>query len=1086
MDSKSKGLCGAEASSGGAAGEPARLDLEAVRERLRTKKGPEFWRSLDELAAAPEFADLLHREFPRHASEWTDSADGVSRRSFLQLAGASLALAGLTACTSQPTETIVPYVKQPEQLVPGKPLFFATALTVGGYATGVLAESHQGRPTKIEGNPDHPASLGATDVFAQAAVLSLYDPERSQTILHSGRPATWSGFVSEASGALRALQALGGDGLRILTGTVTSPTLAAQIQGLLKTYPKARWHRWEPAAPTNAYTAAVRAFGRPLAARYDLTQAKVIVTLNADLLAEGPGSVRYARQFADGRRVRKDNLQTQPMNRLYAVESFPAATGTIADHRLQLSPPQVEAFALALAQAVGAAPGSGVALADPKAQKWLQAAAGDLKANPGAGLVVADEYGSPALQVLAHAINQALGNAGRTVVYSEPVEVDPVDSVQSLTELVAVMNAGKVDVLLMLDGVNPVYSAPADLLFAEGLKKVRVAIHHGLHEDETSGYCAWHLNAAHELEAWGDARAFDGTVSILQPLIEPLYGGKTASEVLAALAGRPDSTSYDLVRATWSARLNGGGALPATTDPGGVTTSLGFGTLPGTMQQPAAAGSSPSTAAAAFDAAFRRVLLAGLVAGTQAPPVSTAILGAAVTQAASEISAGAAGSVPGQITLLFRPDPTVRDGSLASNAWLQELPKPISKLTWDNALMLSPRTAQKLKLEMEEMAEVTVPGGAGRKIKAAVWIQPGLADDTALLHLGYGRQNAGKATGAGFDAYPLRSSQALWAASGVELKGLGGRYPLASTQNHHLLDPGWSEMELASQEAERRELIRHGTLEQYRRNPNFIQEAREKPADDDSMFARHPYPGHAWGMSIDLSVCTGCSSCVVACQSENNIPVVGKEQVLKHRAMHWLRIDRYFSGDIDEPTVHHQPVPCMQCENAPCEVVCPVAATTHSDEGLNDMVYNRCVGTRYCSNNCPYKVRRFNFLRYSDRTTPVLALLENPDVTVRMRGVMEKCTYCVQRIEEAKIESKVEGRPIPTNWLKTACQQSCPTQAIVFGDINDPAAEVTKLKAEPLNYGLLEELNTRPRTTYLAKLRNPNPTLEGTEGAEGT
>jgi MoCo/4Fe-4S cofactor protein with predicted Tat translocation signal len=1088
MDDNHEGKCGAEASAASAAGEPARLDLEAVRERLRTKKGPEFWRSLDELAAAPAFADMLHREFPRHASEWTDNPDGVSRRSFLQLASASLALAGLTACTRQPTETIVPYVKQPEQLVPGKPLFFATALTVGGYATGVLAESHQGRPTKIEGNPDHPASLGATDIFAQAAVLTLYDPERSQTILHSGRPATWGGFVSEASGALRALQALGGDGLRILTGTVTSPTLAAQIQGLLKTYPKARWHRWEPAGPNNSYTAALRAFGRPLAARYDLTQAKVVVTLNADVLAEGPGAVRYARQFADGRRVRKAGLPAQQMNRLYAVESFPTATGTIADHRLQLSPLQVEVFALALAQALGAATaanGNAATLADPKAQTWMHAAAGDLKANPGASLIVADEYGSPALQVLVHAINQALGNAGKTVVYTEPVEVDPVDPVQSLTELVADMNAGRVDVLLMLDGVNPVYSAPADLPFAEGLKKVRVAIHHGLHEDETSGYCGWHLNAAHELEAWGDARAFDGTVSILQPLIEPLYGGKTATEVLAALAGKPDSTSYDLVRETWSSRLtaNAGIAIPQTTDPGGVTTSLGFGTLPGTMNQPVTATASPPTAAAAFDSAFRRVLLAGLVAGTQAPPVSAALVSAAVTQAANEVTAGAAGSAPGRLTLLFRPDPTIRDGSLASNAWLQELPKPISKLTWDNALVLSPRTAQKLKLEMEEMAEVTV---ANRKIQAAVWIQPGLADDTALLHLGYGRQNAGKATGAGFNAYPLRSSHALWEVSGVELRGLGGRYPLASTQNHHLLDPGWSEMKLASEEAEKRKLIRHGTLEQYRKNPNFIQEAREKPADDDSMFASHPYTGHAWGMSIDLSVCTGCSSCVVACQSENNIPVVGKEQVLKHRAMHWLRIDRYFSGNIDEPTVHHQPVPCMQCENAPCEVVCPVAATTHSDEGLNDMVYNRCVGTRYCSNNCPYKVRRFNFLRYSDRTTPVLALLENPDVTVRMRGVMEKCTYCVQRIEEAKIESKVEGRPIPTNWLKTACQQSCPTQAIVFGDLNDPASEVTKLKAEPLNYGLLEELNTRPRTTYLAKLRNPNPILEGvTEGVEG-
>ncbi|MEA2603617.1 MAG: hypothetical protein QOF89_4609 [Acidobacteriota bacterium] len=1077
MDSNAKGRCNAEAS---APGEPARLDLDAVRERLRTKRGPEFWRSLDELAATSEFQDLLHREFPRHASEWMDDKDGVSRRGFLQLASASLALAGLTACTKQPTDSIVPYVRQPEQLVPGKPLFFATAHTVGGYALGVLAESHQGRPTKIEGNPDHPASLGATDIFAQASVLSLYDPERSQTILHAGRAATWGSFVSEASAALRALQPLGGEGLRILTGTVTSPTLAGQIQGLLQRYPRARWHRWEPTASNTAHAASMAAFGRPLGLRYDFTQAKVVLTLGCDVFAEGPGSVRYSRDFTDGRRVRKARPE---MNRLYAVESVPTCTGSVADHRLQLSPPQLEAFALALAQGLGVAP-AGVTSGGPtdqRVQAFLQAVTDDLKANPGASLVVADEYASTAVQVLVHAINQALGNAGRTVIYTEPVEADPVDAVQSLAELVTDMNAGRVDVLLMLDGANPVYTAPADLPFAAGLRKVRVAIHHGLYEDETSGYCQWHLNGAHELESWGDARAFDGTVSILQPLIEPLYGGRTSTEVLAGLSDRPDSTSYDLVREFWSTRLDAGAALglgPAT-DAGGVITPRGFGSLPGTMA-PTVAG----PVAANFDAAWQRVLNAGLIPNTQAPVVAAALASGAAQQGAGQIAqALTATTAAGQITLLIRPDPTIRDGALAPNAWLQECPKPISKLTWDNALMLSPKTAQRLKLDTEEMAEVTVPGG--RKIKAAVWIQPGVADDTAVLHLGYGRQNAGKATGLGFNAYPLRTRQALWALPGATLRSLGGRYPLASTQNHHLLDPGWDEMKLASEEAERREVIRHGTLEQFRQNPNFIQEAREKPAPDETLYPKVVYKGHAWGMSIDLSTCTGCSSCVVACQAENNVPVVGKEQVLKHRHMHWLRVDRYFGGDIDEPTIHHQPIPCMHCENAPCEVVCPVAATVHSDEGLNDMVYNRCVGTRYCNNNCPYKVRRFNFLRYSDRTTPVLALLQNPDVTVRMRGVMEKCTYCVQRIEEAKIEAKVEDRPIPANWLKTACQQACPTQAIIFGDVNDPAWEVTKLKAEPLDYGLLEELNTRPRTTYLAKLRNPNPALAGSDqGAE--
>ncbi len=1019
-----------------AAGAPppgaARLDLAAVRERLREKRGPEFWRSLDELAATPAFQDLLHREFPRHASEWTD---GVSRRSFLQLASASLALAGLTGCTKQPLEQIVPYVRQPEQLIPGKPLYFATALTLGGYATGVLAESHQGRPTKIEGNPDHPASLGATDVFAQAAVLTLYDPERSQSILRTGRPGTWGGFVGEMNASLRALEALRGRGLRLLTGTVTSPTLTGQIQDLLRRFPEARWHRWEPAGRHQAAAAATRAFGRPLETRYDLTRARVVVSLGADVLCEGPAGVRYARDFADSRRVRGDRRE---MSRIYAIESVPTNGATLADHRLQLSPIQLEVFILALAQRLGAAPAGGQILTDATVVNWVEAIAQDLQQNRGASLVVASEHASPAAQVLVHAINQALGNAGTTVLYQEPVEADPQDHVASLAELVRDMNAGQVELLLMLDGANPVYTAPADFGFAQALQKVPLRVHHGLYEDETSEYCHWHIPAAHELESWSDARAFDGTVSLIQPLIDPLYGGKSAHELLAALSATPDVTGYDVVRQFWSTRLTG-----------------------------------------AFETAWREALLKGLIPGTAAMPATATVGDGAVQRAAGEILASLSRVQPGQITLLLRPDPTIWDGRFASNAWLQELPKPITKLTWDNALIVSPKTAERLKLDVYETVEVAA---GGRKIEAAVWILPGVAEDTALLHLGYGRRRAGKASGQGFDAYALRTSGALWTVPDVQVRSLGGEYLLACTQNHHILH-GVHEDDLASEEAARRHIIRTGTLEEFRRDPAFIQKEREVPARDETLYPNHKYEGHAWGMSIDLNVCTGCSSCVVACQSENNIPVVGKEQVLKHRAMHWLRIDRYFAGGLDEPAIHNQPIPCMQCENAPCEVVCPVAATAHSDEGLNDMVYNRCVGTRYCSNNCPYKVRRFNFLRYSDKSTPVLALAQNPDVTVRMRGVMEKCTYCVQRIEQAKIESKVAGRPIAPNQIQTACQQACPTRAIVFGDLNDAASEVKRLKADPLNYGLLEELNTRPRTTYLAKLRNPNPLLEAAEGA---
>ncbi len=1138
MDSvNAKGKCGAEASPKPG---PARLDLEEVRERLRTKKGPEFWRSLDELAETPEFEDLLQREFPRFASEWPS---GVSRRGFLQLTSASLALAGLTGCTKQPLEKIIPYVRQPEQLIPGKPLFFATALTHAGYATGVLAESHQGRPTKIEGNPDHPASLGSTDCFAQAAVLTLYDPERSQSILHNGRAATWGMFLSQASETLRSLG--GGRGLRILTGMVASPTLAAQIQGFLKANPQARWHRWEPAGAHQTRAAAVRAFGRPLDTRYDFTKAKVVLSLGADVLCEGSAGVRYARDFAEGRRVRAHH---DSMTRVYTVESLPVGLSTVADHRLQLPPAQVEGFVLALAQAVGVATGGGApALADANVQKWLQEIAKDLQANRGASLVVADEYLSPAAQVLVHGINQALGNTGATVFYQEAVEADPVDHLQSLTELVRDMDAGQVSALLILDGVNPIYTAPADVPFKAALEKVALRIHHGLYQDETSDHCHWHLNAAHELESWGDARAFDGTVSIQQPLIEPLYAGKTATEVLAALGNQADASGYDLVRQYWTSRLPGlaAGLADAARDTAGggsITTLLGFGgafpgaagisgttppattgnqaagpmaggtaagngsaastapttpTTPTSAASPAAAsgsgmapatGAAPAPAAAgtaaspAFEKAWREALHAGLIPATASARATAAVNGGAVQAAAGEIQAALGRAKPGELTLLLRPDPTIWDGRYASNVWLQELPKPLTKLVWDNALVVGPKTAERLKLTFHDKVEVAL---GGRKIEASLWILPGVAPDTAVLTLGYGRQRAGKATGQGFNAYPLRASAALWGAPGLAVRGIGGQYIVACTQNHHAMRGTIvHEDEEAAEQQKERHVVRTGTLAEFQRDPGFINKDREVPAKDETLYPNHRYDGHAWGMSIDLSVCTGCSACIIACQAENNIPSVGKEQVLARREMHWLRVDRYFAGDMDSPSIHNQPLPCMQCENAPCEVVCPVAATSHSDEGLNDMVYNRCVGTRYCSNNCPYKVRRFNFLRYSDKDTPVLELVNNPDVTVRMRGVMEKCTYCVQRIEQAKIQSKVDRQPIPANWIQTACQQACPTQAIAFGDQNNPEWEVSKWKADPLNYGLLEDLNTRPRTTYLAKLRNPNPALAALEPAQ--
>jgi molybdopterin-containing oxidoreductase family iron-sulfur binding subunit len=1028
-------------------GRSGSIDLDAVKEKLQGAQGPEMWRSLDELAGTPDFQEWLHREFPRQASEWVEPADdGVSRRAFLQLAGASLGLAGLTGCTKQPLERIVPYVRQPEEVVPGRALYFATTHVHGGYGYGVLAESHTGRPTKIEGNPDHPASLGATDVFAQASVLGLYDPNRSQAIVNLGRIRTWGAFVNEISPLLKAQQALGGEGVRILTGTVTSPTFADQMKTILAQYPKARWHRFEPAAAHEEYLATVAALGGPHDKVYDLTRAKVVVSLDSDFLTHGPGSLRYARDFSRGRQVR---AKRPVMSRLYAVESTPTGTGTLADHRLPLPPDEIAAFALALAATLGAVPGSAgspaATMLSPRAQQLVTAVAKDLQANAGSSLVVADGYAAQAVQVLALAINEKLGNvgAGKPLSYIQAIEADPLDHLRSIEELVIDLNAGKVEALFVL-GANPVYTAPADLGFAAAYQKAKVRVHLGLYEDETAQLSQWHLPESHPLETWSDARGHDGTASLVQPLIEPLYESKSAHEILALFANQIDASAYDVVHAYWLKNL-------------------------------------PNTGGDA-EAAFRKVLHDGVVPGTAEPAVSAAaaaVNGGAVAQAAAAIAAGAK-SDPQTITLLFRPDPTVWDGRYTGNPWLQELPKPMFKLVWDNALIIGPALARRLKVKIEDVVEVST---GGRKIHAAVWVQPGHADRCVTLHLGYGRWAAGPVgNGHGVNAYALRTTAALWAVPGIGLKHTGLTFTLASTQNHHLLESGTDEIPEAEEETVARQPVRTGTLGDFQKNTNLVHETPGEPkkeADEENLtlYPPYEYKGYAWGMAIDLNVCTGCSACVVACQAENNIPTVGKDQVLKQRAMHWLRIDRYFEGDLDDPQVHHQPVPCMQCENAPCELVCPVAATTHSAEGLNDMVYNRCVGTRYCSNNCPYKVRRFNFLRYSNHDVPVLKLLQNPDVTVRMRGVMEKCTYCVQRINRAKIDTEVAGRTVVPGDIQTACQQACPTEAIVFGDNNNPAWESTKRKSDPLNYSLLEELNTRPRTTYLAKLRNPNPEL---------
>lgn len=982
------------------------VDWPALRARLADQHGPRYWRSLEEIADSDDFRAYVEAEFPEQAPHLLDP---VGRRSFLKLMGASLALAGVSACTRQPTEKVFPYVKAPELIVPGVPLYFATAMALGGVATGVLAESHMGRPTKIEGNPDHPASLGATDLFAQASVLGLYDPDRSQVIRHVSDIQTWATFSAALGALMEAQKGSGGARLRILTGTVTSPTLAHQLDELLAQYPQATWHQYEPVSRDAIRAAAQRAFGRPLATQYRFDKAARVLSLDADFLGgSGPGQVRYIRDFIGGRQV--DDGQT--MNRLYVVESTPSNTGARADHRLPLRPAEIVELAVAVARAVGV-PGRAAHGVDAHA-KWIDAVVRDLQAHRGASLVVAGDYQPESVHLLAHAINQALGNVGTTVVYTEPVEARPIDQTASLRELAAAMDAGSVDVLVMLD-VNPLYDAPADLDFGGKLAKVGTRIHYGLYDDETAQLSHWHVPATHYLEAWSDARAYDGTVTIVQPLIAPLYDGKTAHELLAALLGQADATGYDLVRAYWKTQLSGD-----------------------------------------FEAQWRKAVHDGVIAGTALPAVQPSW--ARPPSEWGEAVLPVPGADAAAMQLLFRPDHTVYDGRFANNGWLQEVPKPVTKLTWDNVALLAPATAERLRVANEDVIELTVDG---RTVRAPVWVQPGQAPDVVTLQLGYGRRRAGQVgTGIGVDAYALRTSAQPW-TSAVTVSPTGGHYPLSCTQHHHSM--------------EGRELVRSATLDEFRADPRAF---AERDISEDSMYPPFAYNGYAWGMTVDLNACVGCNACVVACVSENNIPVVGKDQVGKGREMQWIRIDRYFEGDLDNPATHHQPVFCQHCELAPCETVCPVNATVHDSEGLNAMVYNRCVGTRYCSNNCPYKVRRFNFTLYNHPDTDTLKMLQNPDVTVRSRGVMEKCTYCVQRINFAKVGAAREDREVRDGEIVTACQQACPASALTFGNINDPASRVTRLKATPRNYRLLNETGTRPRTTYLASLRNPNPELE--------
>ncbi len=998
---------------------PSKLELADVRAKLsRAKSGPQYWRSLEELTQTDGFEEMLHREFPRHASVLPE---GTSRRDFLKLMSASMALAGLSACVKQPLEPIVPYVRQPEEIVLGKPLFFATAMPFGAYVTPVIVESHEGRPTKVDGNPQHPAG-GGSDVFAQASILDMYDPDRAQVVTYLGEIRGWSEFVEALNGPMNSQKAVQGSGLRILTRTVGSPTLASELNEILKAYPQAKWVQYEPLNRDNARAGAQAAFGQYVDTRYDFEKADVILSLDGDFLSSGfPGFLSNARGFA----AKRNPDLHEKMSRFYAVESSPTNTAGKADHRLPCRASEVEQVARAIAAGLGVGGGGS---AKPEQQKFVAAVVKDLQAHKGAAVVVVGDNQSPAVHALAHAMNGALGAVGNGVIYTDPVEAKPQDQTAALKELVADMEAGKVDLLLVV-GANPVYDSPADIAFTDAMGKVPLRVQHGLYQNETSQHVHWFVPGTHYLEQWGDGRAYDGTLSILQPLIAPLYEGKSEYEFLNALIGSPDTSGYEIVRKYWQGQIKGN-----------------------------------------FETEWRKALHDGFVANTALPGKNvSAKAGAAPV---SQASSGGGDS----LEVIFRRDPLIYDGSFANNGWLQETPKPITNLCWDNATLLSPNTAKKMGLDTGDIVEIELQG---RKLKGAIWPQPGHPDNSATIFLGYGRTHAGRVgDGVGFNAYELRTSDSPWVATGASMKKVGSGYGFAHPQGFQYIDysdlPSWTEP------LKNRRIIRKATLEDFIKNPGFAHE-EPAPPPELTLYTNYQYTEAKWGMTIDMNSCIGCKTCIVACQAENNIPVVGKEQTMRGRQMQWLRVDVYYEGGTENPSIYYQPIPCQQCENAPCEVVCPVGATVHSTEGLNDMVYNRCVGTRYCSNNCPYKVRRFNFLLFQDWTTPQYKMMRNPQVSVRSRGVMEKCTYCVQRITQGRITAEKEDRKVRDGEVITACQQACPAGAIVFGDMNDPDSRVTKLKAQQRNYGLLEDLNTRPRTTYLAVVQNPNPELEQSE-----
>ena len=1014
-----------------------------------------YWRSLEDLEADPAANEMLAQEFPDNADELDDA---VSRRNFVQLMGASLAFAGVAGagCRRWEKEKIEPLGTRPDDYTPGVPKKYATAMALNGAAEALVVTAFEGRPIKVDGNPDHPLSASGSSAFAQASILGLYDPDRSRTVRRGDTASTWVEFERELKAAFKDASAKGGEGIAVLSESVVSPSLAMLKQSITD-MPNAKWFEWEPLTRDNEREGTKAAFGgQPAHAIANLDKAKVVVTLDCDLLVEHPAALVHSKGFATQRRPSAGNPE---MSRMYAVESSFTSTGAVSDHRLPLRSELILPFLMAVDAKVNnsAAPGSKF-LSDKKVAAFVDSIAEELKSNKGASVIMVGHRQPPAVHALAARLNFDIGaisaNPQQQGVVTYLNDLDPArpSHAEAIKTCVAAMNAGSIHTLLILGG-NPVYDAPADVSFADALAKVQTSIHLSDYDDETSEKCTWHLPRAHYLESWGDHLTYDGTYTLQQPVIEPLHGAKSELDLLVMLISREGG--HTVVRQSFD--LIGGRIFRDT------------------------------------DAAWRQTLHDGFIKGIHFAAPATVRSRPSVDNPTLTASQLGDIALAGNIEVVFTHSPHAHDGRFANNAWLQETPDFMTKLTWDNAALISPRTADDLGIKHGDMVKVSV---GGRELEIAAYVMAGQAAYSVAISLGHGRTRSGRVGGmtyaaaktSGFNAYLLRSSEALYVVNGATIAKAGGKYKLASTVDH------WQMDKIGQQGMDERlpELIREGTLEEYKATPNFATHGKDAPHfwRHGSLWTEHEYTNYKWGMAIDLNTCTGCNACMVACQAENNVPVVGKDQVAKSREMHWLRIDRYFRGDPNDPEVVHQPVTCMQCENAPCEQVCPVGATVHSREGLNDMVYNRCVGTRYCLNNCPYRVRRFNFLDWHNHDgkaeNKVRRLLFNPEVTVRSRGVMEKCTFCVQRIKAVTVplrnDEVKDGTPVELadGAIKTACQEACPSDAIVFGDLNNPKHRVAQLhdnKQTPRNYMMLEEYQTKPRTAFLARIRNPNPKL---------